>query len=147
MLVLTSKARHNKHADFELQLDTGSESILPIQNVSLLGCNITDDLKWYQHTVGSDKSMVNQLKNRLNALRKVCPFLSFKNRKMNAQGIIMSNICYMIQLYGNAVNNLMSMLQVVQNSENSKSPFLEFFCSYLATSMWMVICQTNGGAA
>ena len=84
MLVLTSKARHNKHVDFGLQLDTGSEIILPIQNVTLLGCTITDDLKWYQHIVGSDKSMLNQLKNRINALRKACPFLSFKNRKMVA---------------------------------------------------------------
>ena len=54
--------------------------------------------------------------SKVNALRKVAYYSDFKTRKMIAQGIIMSNLCYLVQLYGSSSDYLLSMLQVVQNT-------------------------------
>ena len=60
----------------------------------------------------------------------------------------MSNICYMIQLYGNAGNNLMSLLQVVQNSAarivtrlpwNSPVATLLHQCGWLSVRQMVVL--------
>ena len=116
VLVMTSMAKHKKFGDFGVKLNTGTEMILPIQSEKLLGCIVSNDMKWNLHINDADRSMIQQLKPRINALRLMSPLLSFKNRKMIAQGIIMSNLCYLIQLYGCAGETLLSMLQVVQNS-------------------------------
>ena len=60
--------------------------------------------------------MIKILTSKLNALRKVGHYSSFKTRKMIAQGIIMSNLCYLVQLYGSSSDYLLSLLQILQNA-------------------------------
>ena len=116
ILVMASSAKHRKYNNFGIFLDTGQEIIEPVQSEKLLGCQVSNDFRWNLHIRDSEKSMLRILTSKLNALRKVAFYSSFKTRKMIAQGIIMSNLCYLVQLYGSSSDYLLSLLQVVQNA-------------------------------
>ena len=60
--------------------------------------------------------MIKILTSNLNALRKTSHYSSFKTRKMIAQGIIMSYLCYLVQLYGSSSEYLLSLLQTLRNA-------------------------------
>ena len=59
--------------------------------------------------------MVRQLTNRINGLVKVSHCASFSTRLMVANGIFLSKLCYLIQLWGGADSYLLARLQVLQN--------------------------------
>ena len=59
--------------------------------------------------------MVKMITSRINFLLKVSWSADFKTRKMIANGIVMSRIVYLIQVYGNASKYLQGFLQVLQN--------------------------------
>ena len=115
LLVMTSARNHQRHGNFGITLDTGSETIEPRTEERLLGATVSNDFKWGKHIRDSKKSLTAILTTRINALRKVAKYSSFKNRKMIANGIVMSHITYLIQLYGGCSEYLLSALQVLQN--------------------------------
>ena len=116
LLIMTSAEKHKKHHNFGIVLDTGQEIIEPVLHERLLGADISNDFKFNIHIRDGDKSMMNILTSRTNALRKVANISSFKTRKMIAEGIIMSNIMYIITVYGSCSEYLKDGLQVVQNT-------------------------------
>ena len=59
---------------------------------------------------------MNILSSRINALRKISHIAGFKTRKMIAEGIIISNIIYVIAVYGSCCEYLKTGLQIVQNT-------------------------------
>ena len=95
-VIMTSAEMHN----FSIVLDTGQEIIEPVQHERLLGAEISNDFKFNFHIRDGDKLMMNILTSRTNALRKIASISSFNTRKIIAEGIIMSNIMYIITLYG-----------------------------------------------
>ena len=97
---MTSAEMHKKHDNFGIVLGTGQEIIKPVQHERLLGAKISNDFKFNVHIRDGDKSMMNILTSRTNALQKIACISSFKTRKMIAEGIIMSNIMYIITVYG-----------------------------------------------
>ena len=116
LLIMTSSIMHKKHDNFGIVLDTGQEIIEPVQHEKLLGAQISNDFKFNIHIRDGEKSMMNILTTRTNALRKVASISSFKTRKMIAEGIIMSSIMYIITVYGSCSEYLKDCLQVVQNT-------------------------------
>ena len=116
LLLMTSSNMHKKYDNFGIFLDTGQEIVEPVEKEKLLGCIISNDFKYYSHVRDDEKSMMNTLNSRINALRKTSSFSSFKTRKMIAEGIIISNILYVITVYGSCSEHLLSLLQVVQNT-------------------------------
>ena len=116
VLVMASSKKHKKYKNFGIFLDTGAEIIEPVENEKLLGCHVSNDFRWNNHIRDNEKSMLKILTSKINALKKISYYSSFKTRKMIAQGIIMSNLTYLIQLYGGSSEYLLSLLQVVQNS-------------------------------
>lgn len=115
LLVMTSARNHQRHGNFGITLDTGFETIEPRTEERLLGATVSNDFKWGRHIRDSQKSLTAILTTRINALRKVAKYSGFKNRKMIAEGIVMSHITYLIQLYGGCSEYLLSALQVLQN--------------------------------
>ena len=111
-VIMTSAEMHN----FSIVLDTGQEIIEPVQHERLLGAEISNNFKFNVHIRDGEKSMMNILTSRTNALRKIACISSFKTRKMIAEGIIMSNIMYIITVYGSCSEYLKDSLQVVQNT-------------------------------
>ena len=63
----------------------------------------------------SKQSLSRILTSRINALSKISRCSSFKNRKLIANGIVMSHLTYLVQLYGGCSEYLLSALQVQQN--------------------------------
>ena len=61
------------------------------------------------------KSLIRQLGTRLNALQKICQAAHFKTRKMFADGLFMSKLTYLIQVWGGCEDFLVKCLKVVQN--------------------------------
>ena len=116
LLIMSSSMKHKKYDNFGIVLDTGQEMVEPVDNEKLLGCSISNNFKYDNHIRDNEKSMIKILNSRINALRKTSYIATFKTRKMIAEGIIMSNILYIITVYGSCSNYLLSLLQVVQNS-------------------------------
>ena len=70
LLVMGTKktaARRN-----EVSLQAGQHKILPTRTEKLLGANICEDLKWKEHLVNNEQSLVRQLTSCMNGLLKVC---------------------------------------------------------------------------
>ena len=102
--------------DFGIPLDTCNKVIEPVSNEKLLGWNVANQFEFNNHDRDNEKSMSNVLTSRINALRKVAFISSFKIRKMIVEGIIISNILYIITVYGSCSEYLLSLIQVMQNT-------------------------------
>ena len=72
-------------------------------------------MKWAEHLLDGDSSLVKGLTTRLSALKKVGKIASFRNRKMIANGLIMSKLSYLIPLWAGCETYLMQALQRVQD--------------------------------
>ena len=110
----TSK-KHRIHQDFGIKLETGTETIEPIPNEKLLGGIVSSDLKWNNHIRDNEKSLFRLLTSRINALSKISRISSFKTRKVIANGIVMSPLIHLIQLWGGSSTYLLNLLQNLQN--------------------------------
>jgi len=85
------------------------------QSEKLLGGLIHQNLKWAEHVLYGDGSLVKALSSRLNALKLVSNVATFKTRKLIAEGIVMSKLIYLIEVWGGCENYLLRALQVLQN--------------------------------
>ena len=112
---MATDQKHRKKNNFNITLDTGNETIEPIECEKLLGGHITNDFKWNQHIRDNKKSLFKTLTSRVNALSKVCHVSSFKTRKIIANGIVMSPILNLIQVWGGCSNYLINCIQILQN--------------------------------
>ena len=115
LLVMASKQKHRIHGNYGVQLDTGSELIEPQDHEKMLGCSISSDFTWNEHLKDGELSLHRQITSRINALKKISHAAPFQTRKMIANGIIISRIIYVMQLWGGTSDYLINMLQVLQN--------------------------------
>ena len=111
LLIMASKKQHRQHGDFDISLNTGFEVIQPSSNEKLLGATISNDMEWNLHIQGLQKNLCT----RLNALSKVCSIADFSTRKLIANGIFMSSLVSLIQLWSGTSEFYLNMLQVAQN--------------------------------
>ena len=112
---MSSTRKHQRYGNFEIILDTGNEIIEPKTTEKLLGGIVSNNLLWNSHIRDGQKSLSSLLTLRINALSQVSRYCSFKNRKQIANGIVLSHITYLVQLYGGCSDYLLSGLQVLQN--------------------------------
>ena len=94
---------------------TPTETIRPSRNEKLLGCWVSEDLKWSEHLRDNKENLIHSLTTRLGAIKKIGRITTFKNRKMLANGIFMSKLSYLIALWGGCGIVLSQSLQVIQN--------------------------------
>ena len=99
----------------QVSLSAGEHLVLPSQTEKLLGCQISEDLDWKHHLLVSDESMTKQLTSRVNGLCLISDLATFETRLMVANGIFMSKLCYLVQLWGGCDEYLLSALQIIQN--------------------------------
>ena len=98
-----------------VRLQAGNHIIQPSPTAKLLGGTISQDAKWKQHILGSEQSLVRQLTSRINGLCLISSRATFSTRLMVANGIVISKLCYLIQLWGGCEDYLLQSLQVLQN--------------------------------
>ena len=115
LLVMASRAGHRAHQNYDITLNTGTEIIKPVECEKLLGAIISNDMEWNLHVRDHEKSMFRILTSRVNALSKVCKLGDFKTRKLIANGMFMSNLISLIQLWSGTSEFLLTFLQVIQN--------------------------------
>ena len=113
LLVLGSKAMKDKRD--RVIMEAGNHTILPSKQEKLLGCTVSDDLKWKHPILGSENSMVKQLTSRVNGLAMISSRADFKTKLMVANGIVLSKLCYLVQLWGGCEGYLLQSLQVQLN--------------------------------
>ena len=99
----------------DIKLNTGQEVIESSSREKLLGGWISQNLKFTEHILSGDSSLIKTLNTRICGLRKVSRFLSFSSRKMIANGIIMSKIMYLIPVWSGCERYLINSLQIIQN--------------------------------
>jgi hypothetical protein len=114
-MVMATKFQHQTHENFGIKLETGTEVNEPVYCEKLLGGYISNDFKWNEHVRGNEFSMLKTLTSRINALRKVSHIAPFKTRKMIADGVVISRLIYLIQLWGGCQGYLLGLLQTLQN--------------------------------
>ena len=113
LVVMGTKKTAAKRQEVFVQAD--GHTIQPSRTEKLLGGVISEDLKWREHLLSSDQSLVTQLTSRINGLVKVASRAPMATRLMVANGIFMSKLCYLIQLWGGCEKYLVKSLQILQN--------------------------------
>ena len=114
MVMCTSQFRR-RNPILPVEIRTPTEVISVTKSEKLLGAMVHQDLKWTDHILNGEDALVKELNKRLGALKKVCRVASFKNRKMIANGLIMSKLSYLIPLWAGCETYLMLALQRIQN--------------------------------
>ena len=99
----------------EVSINAGGHTITPSRTEKLLGAIISEDMKWKNHLVHSDQSLVSQLTSRINGLSKVASRAPMATRLLIANGIFMSKLVYLIPLWGNSSKYLLKSMQLLQN--------------------------------
>ena len=99
----------------QVSINADGHTIVPSRSEKLLGGMISDDLKWKEHLLSGNQSLVSQLSSRINGLLKVASRAPIKTRLMVANGIFMSKLVYLIQLWGYSDKYLLKAIQILQN--------------------------------
>ena len=122
-------------------INKGSEIISPQAHEKLQGSYISSDFTWNEDLVNNESSLQRQLTSRINALRKISHSASFETRKMIANGIVMSRIIYVIQVWGGTKDYLIKTLQILQNKAARFVTKLDIFTSLLLQCVWLSVQQ------
>ena len=115
LLVMGTKIDNSRYENHGITLNTGSEVITPEFSGKMLGGLIACDFSWNSHLKDDENSLFRQVMTRVNALNKISRYSGFKTRKMIANGIVMSKLTYLIQLWGGCSKHLILCLQLLQN--------------------------------
>ena len=93
----------------------GDHNIINSRTEKRLGAHICEDLKWKEHLLNNEQSAIRQLTSRVNGLVKICERASPGTRLKVANGIFISKLCYLIELWGGCEEYLLNSLQILQN--------------------------------
>ena len=120
LLVLGSRAMSERRNLVSLQAD--GHVITPSKQEKLLGCIVSENLKWRNHILDHEQSMIRQLTSRVNGLSLITSRADFNTKLMVANGLVISKLSYLIQLWGGCEGYLLKMLQVQMNRADDCLP-------------------------
>ena len=119
MVMTTSQARAIRRGTMKdsslVVIRTPTTVIHPSESEKLLGCWLHQDMKFTEHIRNHEESLLSSINKRIGALKMVGRVASFKTRKMIANGIVMSKLIYLIELWGGSSKYLLEALQKAQN--------------------------------
>ena len=98
-----------------ITINTPTAIITPSTVERLLGAQVHQDMRWRDHILDNDDSLLKCLNKRVGAMKKISHTASFKTRKMIANGIFISKLIYLMPLWIGCEDYLVSALQVCQN--------------------------------
>jgi hypothetical protein len=113
MLMTTAQMRRRR--DLSMQVTIGGETCVPSEGEKLLGIEIHKNLKWGEHIMNHKKSLIKALTTRCNALAMISRMADFTTRRMIANGIWNSKLCYCLAVFGGTEGYLLAALQRLQN--------------------------------
>ena len=119
MVMTTSQARAMRQGTIKdsslVTIRTPSKVIEPSKTEKLLGCWLHQDMKFSEHLVYHKESLLYSMNQRIGALKLIGRVADFKTRKMIADGIFMSKLINLIELWGGSSQYLLKALQKAQN--------------------------------
>ena len=81
----------------------------------LLGGNIGQNLDWKSHLFTEEKALVPRLRKHLGALKLLSRELPQKSKLLLSNGLIVSKICYLIQVWGSTHKSDIRKVQTILN--------------------------------
>ena len=115
LLVMTTRQKR-RHVDTNIMtIITPTATVTPSSVERLLGAHIHEDMRWKEHLMTNEDSLIKSLSKRQVAIKKISSVASFKSRKMIANGIFMSKLIYLMPVWAGCEDYLARALQVIQN--------------------------------
>ena len=109
----------SRHPDMKKNLTikvTDKDDIKHSPNIKILGIIIQDNLKLNHWIEVGKESILNQLRTRNTALKKIAKLADFKHRRTLANALFQSKLMYGIHIWGTAPKYLIQKIQVEQNN-------------------------------
>ena len=94
----------------------GNEKILVSGSYTrILGINISNNLNWVHHLETGENAIIPKIRKQIGALNLLSSSIPRSSRLLLANGLIMSRICYLIQVWGSASTSQLKKVQIVVN--------------------------------
>ena len=137
-LVVMASNKKREFMNIQVSINTPSTVVQASKCERLLGVDINENMKWHDYVLYSKSSLLKSLHTRLNALKQIRNYASFKTRLMLANGIFCSKLLYCLPLFGGTEQFVLENLQVVQNEAARAVTKLDRF-----TPKSMLLLQTG----
>lgn len=107
----------SKHPDRknQVKLVVGDKIIAHTKTINVLGIKFNDKLNWNNHITTGEKSLAQQIRHRLVALRTISRSTTTDFSKQLATGLILSRVEYAIALWGTAPQHNIDVIQKLLN--------------------------------
>ena len=112
--ILLTTVQMRRRRQLSMEVTTGSERSTTSEVEKLLGIQIHQNLKWGNNIVTNKKSLVKALTTRCNALALISRLTDFGARRMIANRIFISKMCYCLAVFGGTEDYLVKALQRIQ---------------------------------
>ena len=109
----------SRHPDLKRNLKItipNKDDIHHSKHIKILGIIIQDNLKLNEWIEGGKESILNQLRTRNTALKKIAKIADFNQRRNLANALFQSKLMYGIHIWGTAPKYLIHRIQVEQNN-------------------------------
>ena len=90
LIVMVSKSSTVRRS--EVTLTAGEHTIQQAKTAKLLGGTISQDLKWKEHLLSSEQSVIKQITSRINGLSLISSRSTFNTRLLVVNWIVISRI-------------------------------------------------------
>ena len=144
LLVMTTRQKRRFVNTNSVKIQTPTAIISPSKVERLLGVQVHQDMRWVEHILENENSLVKSLNQRLGAIKKLANMISFKTRKSVATGIFMSKLIYLMPLWAGCEDYLIKSLQVIQNKAARSIARVSYISptkTVLKTCGWMSVRQ------
>ena len=92
LLVMSTRQKRQFRDTSTITISTPTAIITPSKVERLLGAQVHQDMKWKEHVLDNDDSLIKSLNKRAGALKKISSSVSFKTRKMTANDSYISKL-------------------------------------------------------
>ena len=99
-----------------VETEEGTKDIKNEIHAKILGINLQEDLGWRSQLESGTKPLLPNLRRRVGALRHIRNQIPRKGRLILANGLVLSKMLYMIQVWGGVQKTHMTKLQKIMNS-------------------------------
>ena len=99
-----------------IEMQEGQKTVSNTKHGRILGLNLEDDLGWRSQLETGPKPLLPCLRKRVGQLRHIGRQIPKKGRLILANGLIVSKVIYMIQVWGGVQNTHLKKIQKILNS-------------------------------
>ena len=113
MLLTTSQFRRSRNIEMKVMI--GSEEKTTSEVERLLGLQLHQNLKFGEHILYNDRSLLKDLNTRFKALQLIRKVTNISQQLAIANGIFYSKVTFLIPVWGGTEEYLLDSLQIIMN--------------------------------